>query len=332
VIQDSLIPALCHFLDLGKQGRKPFKLDLWEVDNFIISRKFTCFMLSSRTKTSSSSSVYEPTGFRILAAHVYYRALRAIPSLIRLWWTDCKDRQLSTAFANYTAAYFSPILISSELSNLRDSPDGSGPTAREKLEDEALTIKISTSISEVSVIYLVDEQQMEMAVRMPPEYPLKLGDVRDVRRVGVAEDKWRGWLLAVQQIIGTQVCPLIIGVFPRAREIDDHLTQNGHIADAIALFKKNVTLHFQGQVECAICYSYVITLSPIHHILTCASYSIISVTDLQLPTKPCKTCKNRFHASCLYKVRVFVQEIGRHMTSFLVVQIEQFFELSSLSF
>ncbi|CAG8758059.1 7999_t:CDS:2, partial [Acaulospora colombiana] len=211
---------------------------------------------------------YEPTAFRVLAAHVYYRALRAIPSLIRSWWADCKDRQLSTAFASYTATYFSPILISSELSNLRDSPDGSGPTAREKLEDEALTIKISNSISEVSVIYLVDEQQMEMAIRMPLEYPLKLGDVRDVRRVGVAEDKWRGWLLAVQQIIGTQ---------------------NGHIADAIALFKKNVTLHFQGQVECAICYS---------------------VTDLQLPTKPCKTCKNRFHASCLYKVCGFHYDIG----------------------
>jgi len=32
-------------------------------------------------------------------------------------------------------------------------------------------------------------------------------------------------------------------------------------------------------------------------------YSIISVTDLSLPTKPCRTCKNRFHSSCLYRVR-----------------------------
>lgn len=27
--------------------------------------------------------------------------------------------------------------------------------------------------------------------------------------------------------------------------------------DGISLFKKNVTLHFEGQVECAICYSCV---------------------------------------------------------------------------
>ena len=30
---------------------------------------------------------------------------------------------------------------------------------------------------------------------------------------------------------------------------------------------------------------------------------IISVMDGSLPRKPCRTCKNRFHAGCLYKVR-----------------------------
>ncbi|KIM32748.1 hypothetical protein M408DRAFT_186029 [Serendipita vermifera MAFF 305830] len=240
IIQNALIPGICDLLQLGKPGKKPIKLDLWEVDNFIVS-------------------LYEHESARVLAAHVYYRALTAIPSLIRTWWTDCKDRQLSNAFATSTATYFSPVLVTSELSNLRDP---SGANGREKLEDESLSIKVSQAISEVGVVYLVDEQQMEMAVKLPSEYPLKPVEVRDIRRVGVAEDKWRGWLFAVQQIVNSQ---------------------NGHIADALALFKKNVTLHFEGQVECAICYS------------------IISVTDLQLPTKPCKTCKNRFHASCLYK-------------------------------
>ena len=30
--------------------------------------------------------------------------------------------------------------------------------------------------------------------------------------------------------------------------------------------------------------------------------SIISAMDGTLPRKPCRTCKNRFHAGCLYKV------------------------------
>jgi hypothetical protein len=34
-----------------------------------------------------------------------------------------------------------------------------------------------------------------------------------------------------------------------------YLVQNGHIIDGLLLFKKNVSLYFEGQVECAICYS-----------------------------------------------------------------------------
>lgn len=31
--------------------------------------------------------------------------------------------------------------------------------------------------------------------------------------------------------------------------------QNGLILEALTMFKKNVSLHFEGVVECAICYS-----------------------------------------------------------------------------
>ena len=31
--------------------------------------------------------------------------------------------------------------------------------------------------------------------------------------------------------------------------------QNGRVVDGLSLFKKNVSLHFAGQVECPICYS-----------------------------------------------------------------------------
>jgi len=38
-------------------------------------------------------------------------------------------------------------------------------------------------------------------------------------------------------------------------EVTHYTAQNGRIVDGLGLFKKNVTLHFEGQVECAICYS-----------------------------------------------------------------------------
>ena len=39
--------------------------------------------------------------------------------------------------------------------------------------------------------------------------------------------------------------------------------------------------------------------------------SIISVMDGSLPKKPCKTCKNRFHAACLYKVSLALFDLLR---------------------
>lgn len=58
--------------------------------------------------------------------------------------------------------------------------------------------------------------------------------------------------------------------------------QNGSITDGLSSFRRNVTGALKGQTECAICYS------------------IISA-DRQLPQKRCPTCKNLFHASCLFK-------------------------------
>ncbi|CAO1621228.1 unnamed protein product [Parajaminaea phylloscopi] len=137
------------------------------------------------------------------------------------------------------------------------------PEALSRLQDEAMSIRVLGS-SEVVATYTVDEHPMEIGVKIPHDYPLHGVEVRDIRRVGVSEAQWRAWLLAVQQ--------LIVG-------------QNGLVVDALMLFKRNAEAKFAGfeGQECAICYS------------------IISPEDRSLPTKPCKTCKNKFHATCLYK-------------------------------
>lgn len=79
--------------------------------------------------------------------------------------------------------------------------------------------------------YVVDEQPMEIAIRLPADYPLHGVEVKDVRRVGVTEAKWRAWLLAVQQVV---------------------TSRDGLVLDALTLFKRNVSLHFAGVVDCAI--------------------------------------------------------------------------------
>lgn len=201
--------------------------------------------------------LYEPDEaftLQVLAAYLYYRALLDIPSLIHSWVLDCKDRQLSSTITSYTSTHFSPVIIRTELVHVKSSE-----TATE-LEDDTFKIKVAPNINEVVASYLVDEHQLEMKIKIPSDWPLHKMEVKDIKRVGVDEKHWRSWMLGVQQT-----------------------TSNGRIVDGLGLFKKNVTLHFEGQVECAICYS------------------IISVMDGTLPQRPCRTCKNRFHGGCLYK-------------------------------
>ncbi|KAH9035965.1 hypothetical protein EDB84DRAFT_1659282 [Lactarius hengduanensis] len=240
LVTTHLIPLVLNLLQLYGGVGKAVKLDAWSIDQFYIE-------------------LYEPghpLSIRLLAAHVYYRALLTIPSLVRSWLLDCKDKNLSTSVTTYTATHFSPVIIDTELAHLK-SPEG-----LEELNSENLTVKVASAVNEVTAAYNVDEHQLELTLKIPSDWPLQRVTVKDSKRIGVTENRWRGWLLGVQQIVWSQ---------------------NGRIVDAISLFKKNVALHFEGQTECAICYS------------------IISVSDGSLPRKPCKTCKNRFHAFCLYK-------------------------------
>ena len=182
---------------------------------------------------------------RLLAAHVYYRALLTIPSLVRSWLEDCKDKNLYTSVTNYTATHFSPVIINTELSRLKS------PESVEELSAENLTVKVASAVNEVTAGYNVDEHQLEITLKIPNDWPLQRVTVKDSKRIGVSEGRWRGWLLGVQQIVWSQVC----GTDSVICHHTEGICQNGRIVDAISLFKKNVTLHFEGQAECPICYS-----------------------------------------------------------------------------
>ena len=147
-------------------------------------------------------SVYEPEeeySQRLLAGHLFYRALLSIPSLVSSWWSSCSNRQVSGAVAGITARCYSPVLIAAELGHVKD------PDAVEELSGENWNVKVVQATNEAVASYTIDDQEMEIAVRLPPDYPLHSIEVREVRRLGVEEKRWRGWLLAVQQVITSQV-------------------------------------------------------------------------------------------------------------------------------
>ncbi|KAJ3299483.1 hypothetical protein HK104_008755 [Borealophlyctis nickersoniae] len=242
------LELLPHFLEyiFGLLGvgwsRTPFDLSRWEFDSF----------------EPEAFDIESSVGFPLLAAHLYWRSLRHAPSLVRMWWSECKNRQLTIAVESYTEKFFSPLLIRAEL----DSLSRADPAA---LQD--LTVK--TSRSEVTASYPIEDTTLDVVIRLPPTFPLRQVDMEGGgggggRNAGVQESRWRAWLLSVSAVM---------------------VAQNGSIVDALGVFKKNISLHFEGVEDCAICYS------------------VIGVIDRTLPTKQCKTCKHLFHSSCLYKVR-----------------------------
>lgn len=137
----------------------------------------------------------------MFAAHVYFRALQAVPSLIRTYWASLQNLQLSRTIQTFTSRNFSPLLISAELSSLRDPASETGKQLR---DNDDFSVKVAAGANEVKCTFVVDEETMEIGVKVPSEFPLVGVEVRDVRKVGVTDKQWRAWLLAMQQVISTQ--------------------------------------------------------------------------------------------------------------------------------
>ena len=141
---------------------------------------------------------------KLLAAHLFHRALLNVRSLVTDWWRQCKDRQLSTTVASITTRNFSPVLVAAEFAYLRD------PDILADLKDESWDVKVASATSEVSLTFVVDETQMEIRIKLPQNYPLHNAEIKDINRVGVEEQRWRAWLLGIQQVMTGQVCRYLI--------------------------------------------------------------------------------------------------------------------------
>ncbi|KAF9239333.1 hypothetical protein BU15DRAFT_74748 [Melanogaster broomeanus] len=80
IISQRFIPNVFDVLGLFSGGKQVLKLDVWAVDEFYLDT------------FDPESSV----SLRLLAAHLYHRALLTVPALIRSWISDCTDKQLLT--------------------------------------------------------------------------------------------------------------------------------------------------------------------------------------------------------------------------------------------
>ena len=193
-----------------------------------------------------------------LLVHLYYLVLKYAPGLFKAWYLDLRSKQTKVAVASWMQKYFSPLVISEALDEVVDWNTAQEPPAGDEKE---LHVKVSKIAKEVTAGYEVDEELAQIAIRVPPAYPLDPVSVVGVNRVGVNEKRWQGWLLSTQGVV---------------------TFTNGSLVDGLNVFRRNVVGALKGQTECAICYSIV-------------------SSDKRMPDKKCGTCKNLFHRTCLYR-------------------------------
>lgn len=186
-----------------------------------------------------------------LACSVYYSTLQDMPAMVRLWWNS-QEKRVSTVVEKFTVKYISPVLSGQEISSVQSS---------NQLSD-SMAVKARSAAREVIATYSVDDIFIELVIQLPQNYPLGSIAVDSGRRVGIALQQWRNWML----------------------QLSTYLThQNGSIMEGLTLWKNNVDKRFEGVEDCMICFS------------------VIHGSNYSLPKKACRTCKKKFHSACLYK-------------------------------
>lgn len=187
-----------------------------------------------------------------LAGSIYGLMLQVLPTYVRGWFSELRDRNTSAAIESFTRTCCSPLLIANELSLIKKA----------NFRDENFSVGVSKSANEVVATYTKDETGMDLVIRLPASYPLKQVEVECTRSLGISETKQRKWKMSMLLFVHNQ---------------------NGALAEAIGIWKRNIDKEFEGVEECPICYS------------------VIHTTNHSLPRLPCKTCKHKFHSPCLYK-------------------------------
>ncbi|KAJ7418047.1 hypothetical protein WISP_61250 [Willisornis vidua] len=128
-----------------------------------------------------------------LACSVYHTTLKDLPAMVRLWWNSC-DKRVFSVVDKFTSKYVSSVLSFQEISSVQTSTQ----------LFNGMTVKARSAAREVIATYSVDDIFIELIIQLPPNYPLGSITVESGKRVGVAVQQWRNWMLQLSTYLTHQ--------------------------------------------------------------------------------------------------------------------------------
>jgi hypothetical protein len=244
-----LLELVFHYLDLDTN--RPFNMGSIDLTAVLQNHPYTMSLDSLQA-------------ISLLALQVYGGVLKTLPAMVRQWWLHCKDRPLSLAVERFTETYFSLRLIYADIDLLQREMQ------EKRLFGDTFTVRINRSSREITAFYKIDDITLQLAIRWPPNFPLKPVPVIDLTgsHLGSASEiQSQRWLMLMRNLLNVQ---------------------NGSVVDVLWLWKQNLDRRLEGIEPCTICYS------------------IIHSSNKSLPQQQCKVCTHRFHSICLVSPLLFL--------------------------
>jgi hypothetical protein len=234
--------VLDHFTNASYKLQGQYTDDIKEDGSLPPLLDFICDILRIASGKPSDASRFEIKEFDLgagdslereaqwLSVHLYYLCLLHLPSLVKDWFIQQKNR-IKSPLESWTQKHISPLMVSASLETISEW------AATQQAEDRPVIIKTSPRGSELVASIAIDEESppISLVISLPGAYPLEQATVTSRNRVGVSEKNWQSWLRTFQVIIFS----------------------TGSLIEGLVAFRRNVQGALKGQNECAICYSII---------------------------------------------------------------------------
>ena len=134
-----------------------------------------------------------------LSAYALFRTVCTLPAMARNFWiSDTCSRSAKLKLSRFVEERARGSLISREMA-LISSANRSG-----RWDSKELQVRGNLVSGEVTATYMRDETSVEMKITLPSMYPLRNVEVSCTSRIGMADGRWRRWVLQIIQLLSMQ--------------------------------------------------------------------------------------------------------------------------------